>query len=132
MRVNVKVNDFSAVLRNELKEYTKEVQEGIQRVAGEVAKQSLKDLKEASKSTFETHSKDPYWSNWKLSNESTGGRAKYVIYNKKAGLPHLLEHGHARVGGGRVSGRPHIKPVEEKLIKDFEDNVEAIIENGGY
>ena len=49
------------------------------------------------------------------------------LYATVPGLPHLLEYGHAKRGGGRVPGRAHIKPVEDKITKDFERKVRAII-----
>ena len=35
------------------------------------------------------------------------------IYSKKPGLPHLLEKGHAKIGGGSTAAYPHVKPAAE-------------------
>ena len=45
-------------------------------------------------------------------------------------LAHLLEKGHAKRGGGRVSGRPHIAPAEENGIRQLEEEIERRIRNG--
>jgi hypothetical protein len=45
-------------------------------------------------------------------------------------LAHLLEYGHAKVGGGRVEGRPHIRPAEEMVIREFMAEVEEAIKRG--
>ena len=71
-----------------------------------------------------------YKKSWK--NKTTSENANTIqvtVYSSVPGLPHLLEHGHAKRGGGRVSAIPHIAPAEEaaeeKLLKDIEKALEG-------
>lgn len=110
-----------------LSEYTEDVIEGIDEAGQEVAKEAVKELK--AKSPKKTGGYAKGWT--KKTEKKYGDVSTVIIYNKnKPGLTHLLEHGHAKRGGGRVDGIPHIKPVEEKIIKEFSSKVEIIIEGG--
>lgn len=43
------------------------------------------------------------------------------------GLAHLLEKGHAKVGGGRVAAIPHIDPVAQEVFGDLEESISKAI-----
>lgn len=129
----VRVGDFSRAFGKEMIKYTLDVEEEIAEITATLTKSAAKELNVVSKSTFQnTGTKyTGYTEGWTAKNKSVRHRARWIIHNQFApGLAHLLEHGHAKRGGGRVDGKTHIAPIEEKLIKDYEDNVKAIIENG--
>ena len=61
------------------------------------------------------------WTSKETSSTSTG-KTK-TIHNRTPGLTHLLENGYAKQNGGRVSGRPHIGPVEQKAVQALEKRI---------
>lgn len=44
------------------------------------------------------------------------------------GLPHLLEHGHATIWGGRVPGHEHIAPAAERAFDDTMEQLLSLVE----
>lgn len=57
------------------------------------------------------------------------GRVRGEIGNQaKPGLVHLLECGHATIGGGFVPGRPHVAPAAEEAFRTFEDELDRRID----
>lgn len=89
-----------------------------------IAQKGKQALQNSSRSTF--GGTGAYAAGWAVKVEDQNRAfAKATLYNAKLpSLPHLLENGHAKRSGGRVSGRAHIKPVEEELIKAFEEELE--------
>lgn len=87
-----------------------DIRDAVKRNVDSVAKEAVQKLRDSSpKKTGD------YASGWSLKRQ---GEADAVIYNRKQpGLTHLLENGHViknkKGTFGRVSGKKHIKPVEE-------------------
>ena len=103
-----------------LEEYSADVVADMKSEAKEVAKATVKELKATSPvgAGSNGHYKDGCTSKVEAENSVSIG---IRVYNKKKpGLTHLLEKGHAKRGGGRVEGIPHIAPAEKNAIAEYE------------
>lgn len=116
--------DFAAAMAKILEQYKDGLIADTTQLTKKFAQQGAKELRSAS-GIF--GGSGGYAKGWKSKVETNRLGASAVIYNEKPGLPHLLENGHAKRNGGRVGGRTHIAPVEEKLVEEFTKAVEKAI-----
>ena len=116
--------DFATAVKKILDDYQKDVNRNL----GELTKKlGQKGAKEVKNQSGQFGGSGNYAQGWTSQYEETRLSKTATIYNQKAGLPHLLENGHALRNGGRVAGRTHIAPVEEKLVKEFTKAIEGIV-----
>lgn len=73
-----------------------------------------------------------YAKSWAAKNTKENARSLEVtVYSKnRYQLAHLLEHGHAKRGGGRAAGKSHIAPAEQTSIRQLEEEIERSLKNG--
>lgn len=117
------MSNLEGELNRVLNQYASEVAEMTAEQVKEIAKTCQKDIKKRA-----PYKSGKYAKGWTVTVQDRRGVAVAVVYNKKApGLAHLLENGHAKVGGGRVEGHPHIAPAvenaEKNLIKAIEGGI---------
>lgn len=111
------VNNLAAEINRQLALFANQTDETVQQIAEKVANDGAELLKAESP---KSPGGGDYAKNWTVKKV----KGKFVVHNKEHyRLTHLLEKGHAKVGGGRVDAQPHIKPVETKMIVDFEDEL---------
>lgn len=122
--------DFSADLKKILADYEGEVGAVVKELVPEVAKEGLKKLKKESPRS-KGKAGGAYAKGWTCTIDE--GRLKTgAILHGKSGtyqLAHLLEHGHAKRGGGFVPGKPHIAPVEDWISDELEDRLMKRLES---
>lgn len=105
-----------------LEAYTDEVTEAVKAECETVADECLKEIRAAS--PVDT---GKYKKGWRKKVEyEDKGDIRIRVYNAKyPGLTHLLENRHAKVGGGRVDARVHIKPAEEHAAEKLVNRVKV-------
>ena len=124
----IKIDQLAAEIAKGLAEYSQDVVEKVNVSSEKVGKAAVKRLKQTSPKRYGNYAKS-----WAMKTEPEVGQPHKRIVHVKAPhyrLTHLLEYGHAKVGGGRVEGRPHIRPAEEMVIEEFVKEVEEAIKRG--
>ena len=112
-----------------LEEYGDEVGKDVDMAVRKVSQAGARAIRSEASTKFNG---EKYAKGWTAKIEEKRLGTVGTIYNaSQPGLAHLLEKGHANRGGGRtyppVSGRVHIKPIEDKITKQFEDAVRVKI-----
>lgn len=124
---DIRIDQLANEITRAVREYTEEVSEAIAAATDQTAKECLVEVKANSpRKTGE------YAKGWKIVRDDGRGYVTRTIWNPKFySLVHLLEKGHAKRGGGRVAGRPHVGPAEQMYIRVLGERVERIIRDGG-
>ena len=126
MATKIPVEKLHDELAKILKEYGNEVADGTREAVRAVAQKGAAAVRSNARGTFGGSGK--YASGWTFQTEYGRRGSKAVIYNRSTpGLPHLLENGHAKRGGGRVAGRTHIAPVEQEIVTEMEKAIETAV-----
>ena len=124
MAKGIPIDKLSTAIETELAKYSQEVADQIKKDVQEVAKECLEEIKQKSPKRT-----GKYRRGWRAevvfeSNEDI----RIVVHNKTSGqLTHLLELGHAKVNGGRVEGRPHIGPAEQRAKKSLLEKAKVAV-----
>ena len=121
MAKKIKADALASEVMKELDDYsslTTEVMKKAVRNAGKTVREEIADT--APKKT------GTYRKSWavKKTAESSNSLTMTVHSKDRYQIAHLLEHGHAKRGGGRVVGREHIAPAEEKGNRELVQKIE--------
>ena len=124
MSQTIRIDQLADTVMKGLEDYAKlavdDLKADVQK-AGKTVKQQIENT--APKDTGK------YAKSWTVKTQKeTSNSLEVVVHSKnRYQIAHLLEHGHAKRGGGRVAARPHIAPAEEKAIETLEREVEKAL-----
>ena len=111
--------DMFAVAFNEI---MRDVERGIDRSLAPAVRAGCRSAKETTTtSAFSMWPYSSYPSGFSYKTEKSGLYCEGEVGNgTKPGLVHLLEKGHAKVGGGRTRAFRHVEPGYEAGAKEFQ------------
>ena len=123
----ISIDNLAKEITKAVQRYTEDIEDAIELKVDEVADEMLKDVRRNS--PIQT---GRYRRGFRKTARDFGGKTTRIVWNKsEPTLVHLLEFGHAKVNGGRVNGKPHLRPAYDKNSIKLQNDIKRIIENGG-
>lgn len=132
MVIKVTIDGLAAAIADTVKQYTEAVEAAVEKEVDDTANKVLEDIRDNS--PVKT---GKYKRGWRRTRQGRQrGVSRFVIHQKaKPNITHLLEFGHAKVGGGRVPAQPtdagHIRPAYDRHVPGMEKRIKEIVRRGG-
>ena len=127
MGSRIQIDQLAETVMKELEEYADTTTDGVKAAVKKAANTVKKEISATAPVRSGKYAKS--WAT-KTTAESSHALEITVHSRNRYQLAHLLEHGHAKRGGGRVAARPHIAAAEEHGIEELEREIERSIRNG--
>ncbi len=124
MSDRVRIDQLAAAVMEGLAEYADLAADDLKIAVKKAGNEVKKDIQaNAPKDT------GAYAKSWAVKNvRETSHSIELVVHSRnRYQLSHLLEFGHAKRGGGRVPGKAHIAPAEEKAGRTLEQEIEKAL-----
>lgn len=116
----VRIDGMAAAIMEGLSEYANLATDDLKAAVKKAGTTARKEIQANAPSDTGIYAKS-----WSVKNtKETANTLEVTVYSRnRYQLAHLLEFGHAKRGGGRVSGKSHIVPAEEKAALELEQEI---------
>ena len=118
------IDNMAAEIMKGLTEYADLANESMKKAVKKTATSVKKEI--SSNAPKDTGAYAKSWA-VKKTKENSHSLEMTVHSKNRYQLVHLLEKGHAKRGGGRVAGKPHIAPAEEKGAEMLENLIKEAL-----
>ncbi len=128
MSKTIKAEELQEEVMKALTEYKEDIEEDVKDTTDTLTKEAVTELKQTSPQGHGTR-KNPYYKGWsRQKGKENKGKYTVKIHNRtNYQLTHLLEFGHATRNGKTTKAIPHIRPLEEKYNKLYEEKITTVI-----
>jgi hypothetical protein len=126
MNRTVSIDEMDSAIMDELEKYAELASDDLKAAVKETAASVRKDIQVGA--PVDT---GKYKKSWSVKNVHEDSESiDLVVHSRnRYQIAHLLEHGHAKRGGGRVAAKPHIAAAEqrgnEKLVTTIEQKLKG-------
>ena len=126
MNRTVSIDEMDSAIMHELEKYAELASDDLKAAVKETAASVRKDIQAGA--PVDT---GKYKKSWSVKNVREDSESiELVVHSRnRYQIAHLLEHGHAKRGGGRVAAKPHIASAEqrgnEKLVQTIEQKLKG-------
>ena len=129
MADTVSIEVLGAAIEQELTIYHQDVVDGIDRVT----QKTMKDLVKRTRATAPVGYRGKFKRDITYQVKKRSAHGSLYVWGAKAPshrLTHLVVKGHATRDGGRTRGNSFLQDALDKLLPEYERNVEEVLRNG--